>query len=216
MPFDFAAVRFGCIRAPERPKAFRPLVSATPLRQAWGRLDCPVVLGHNDTLGTCVPTAVLNAIAPLRWAAGDHSHIPNALAPELYEEAGPYRGTPETDTGMDPIAMFEWWKAHDILGWKLRGWYDIDHSDEAAIRKTIEAELSVFAVQQIRAPQESQVLWEPAGGDIVGLHATSYNTFVGPVSACACWGVQQLVDEPFISGAAAQVLDVYGLDIVRA
>jgi hypothetical protein len=217
MPFDFTRVAFGCVRDPARVKTFRqPGVSAVPLPESWGRNGWPIVLGHNDTIGTCVPTAACNAVMPLRWESGNRTPISNDVPVQIYSTVGPYRGTPETDIGMDPITLFDWWLHNPIGGYVLESWFDVDPFDELMVRQTIRANGSIFAVQKILAPQETQRIWTPAGGVEKGLHATSFNRFDGELSWSACWGKEQGVDEDFISGPGAQVLDMYGLNLVRA
>lgn len=215
MPWDFSEVSFGCLRTSGRTKAFRRMeVGAAPIPEHWPRPDFPIVMGRNDTLGTCVPTAVLNAIAPILWTRGRVEPIPDDLAVDLYKSPGPYRGTPETDLGMDPLVLFDWWRSNAILGTRLKSWADVDHQNEAMVRHVVQANYSIFGVQALRTPQQTQKVWQPVGGVEEGLHATSYNRFVGPQMSCCTWGDEQPVDQDFISGKSCQVLDMYALDIV--
>lgn len=221
MVYDFSRLGFGCIRNPNRRKSFGEapasvLVGAKPIPDSWFRTGWPIVLGHNDTLGTCVPTAACNAVLAVAWAKGHKITIANSLPVELYSSVGPYRGTPQTDVGMDPLVLFKWWRQNAIAGYLLRQWQDVDPKDSAAVRRAIVSGQSIFAVQEICQPQETQEVWKPAGGAVVGLHATSYNRFDGGLIWSACWGKEQAANEKFFSGPFAQVLDTYALDLVLA
>ncbi len=216
MPFDLAALRFGALRDPERLKRFIRFPAAPQLPEAWPAGNSRLLLGHNDTLGTCVPTAYCNAIERLRWSLGMQPVLTDDDCVSLYRDPGPYRGTPETDAGMDPVTLFEWGKQNAVGGFRLSEWHDIDPADEGDMRRAIEAQLSVMVVQEVRAPQAWQTIWTPAGGAVMGLHATSADRFVGPLTWAACWGVQQGIDQPWFSGPERQAVDIFALKFARA
>lgn len=212
MVVDIRSMGLGVVRPP-RSKQFFELVGVSEenVPPAWGRNNWPIVLGENNTLGTCVPVAACNAVMAMAAQTGRGATIPEELPVQIYSTVGPYRGTPETDIGMDPLVLFDWWSRNDIVGWQLKRWYDIDPTDEWMVREFIVSRGSVFAVQQLNVAQESQEIWSASDGPEIGLHATSYNRYDGDLSWCACWGKEQGVDYSFFS---AQVLDVYGLDLV--
>lgn len=188
---------------------------ACPPPLAWGRMGCvPRCQGHNDREGDCVPTGCINFVLDHKgMVEGNFDPISDDLADEIYRDVTGYDGTPLTDNGTDPEAMFAWWKQNPIAGWTLKAAIPYDPRDRADVQEVISGTTATVAVVDLRVAQFNQREWRPDGDQSPwGLHFVCIDQYVGAF-ACTSWGHEQWLNWDFF--ASGRVVQAWELEITK-
>jgi hypothetical protein len=216
-PLNPAAMRLG-IHASWRPGLVTPRPAATlPIPDVWGRdVDTPRVAGHNDMVGDCVPTMCCNAVQTLLGRRGVRTPIPDGLAVDVYAAVTGYSpADPASDQGTDPDAMFAWWKANAISGYRLREAIAITPQDEQAMMRAVSQDGGAGLIVNLAVEQQNEVIWTPAGTPgSWGRHALFADQRVGATGATS-WGLEKWIAPAFMA-AAERVVAAYVFDLVPA
>lgn len=214
LPQQLRRMRLGCQWHPGRTFAPDAVAASGPVPEFHGAIQFPALTGHNDEISDCVPTAYCNIVANWRAADGDTVPLSNDLPVDLYKAAGGYDGTPATDNGMDPEAMWPWARDHAVGGYRLASFLRLDPTDEGAIRRTIEKRYAVAVVMKLLDAQFNQRVLEPTpNSPMAGYHMVMLNQFVGPLTDGISWGEPMVIDRPFWP---AQITIAYGLRLEKA
>ena len=182
---------------------------------AWGRIGViPRCQGHNDREGDCVPTGCINFVLDYKGCTeGNFDPISDDLADQIYRDVTGYDGTPSTDQGTDPDAMFAWWKQNPIAGWTLKEAVPFNPQDRIDVEEVISGTSAMVGVVDLRVAQQNQRTWRTGGDETEwGLHFLCFDQYVGALAGTS-WGYEQWADWEFF--ASGRVLQCWELEITK-
>jgi hypothetical protein len=197
-------VKPNTFQAPLRPR----LMGAAMLPDAWSEIvGTPITLGENDIHGDCVAVAAFNAAAVANARRGIMTSFADHEPFDLYCKLG---GMP-ADNGLDPAALFTFWQANAIGGYKLGSIETIALDDIVGIKQAIIDTGFVYFTATLTEAQMTQDDWIPVQSPIDGGHATVLTHWEAGWLYDDTWGSTVRVSPEFIS---KQGQNLWRLDLV--
>lgn len=146
------------------------LLPPAPSEVSWvTKVPGPWGMLLNDTLGDCVPAAMLHMVQQWTFFASGSQYIPTDQdALTLYEAVGGYKpGDPSTDNGCDMQVALAYWKANGIAkGHKILGWVAIDVTKPEEMFQAIQLFGNAFTGISLPVTAQGQEAWTVSAGGV--------------------------------------------------
>lgn len=182
----------------------------------------------NDSIGDCVPAAMLHSVQQWTHYAGTEVVPSDQDALRLYEAIGGYvPGDPSTDQGVDMLSALNYWRKTGITvgktNHKIAAYVQIDPKNRKHVQTAIMLFGNVFTGLQLPISAQPQTGWTvPEGGPFKDGSPGSWGGHCVPVMAgspqtlsCITWGERLKMSHNFFDDYVDELYALLTIDWIE-